>query len=82
MPPETYLSVKKRWNFIRSTPAISYYDLSNQDDYRYTERITMPIADRHGVAKYIFGCSYYERFRSMDASDPPMISDNITIFKL
>ncbi|MTI10578.1 PAS domain-containing protein [Curvivirga aplysinae] len=81
MDSESVESVMTRWKFIRETPAAAYYSVTTDDEFKYTERIYLPMCDKYGDVNYIFGCSIYERLRGTDAALPPLGKDPL-LFKI
>ncbi|WP_420549395.1 PAS domain-containing protein [Curvivirga sp.] len=82
MEQESVDSVMSRWKFIRETPAVAYYSITTDDEFKYTERIYLPMNDKYGQVNYIFGCSIYERLRGIDAALPPQGKKNALLFKI
>lgn len=82
MDDATAQNIIHRWNFLRLIPAIASYSITTNDEFQYTERIAIPLCDKSGAVKYIFGCSLYERLRGIESSNPPTDMDNVSLFRI
>ena len=75
--------VREHWNYLRENLALSHYIQTAESDFRYTERLSLPLADENGNLNYIFGCTYYERMPyPTKESAPPSNPEHLRIFSL
>ena len=82
MSGETLRNIKQRWHFIRTTPAISYYNIDKKGDFKFTQRIVLPLCDEHGDISYVFGCSIYERLNGFETQAPPTDWHETYLYKI